>query len=146
MTIARALVSGPTFNYQRVIAESSDVALRSVALGGGAFTYTFAVPIPATYLPPLNDTPSFGPLDGEMQGAPLLDGTYTVGLTFAWEYEVEHEPFRDAGEATADFVYGDNATFAPRDVARQANCDQCHVTLQAHQGLHRNFTLCLLCH
>jgi hypothetical protein len=146
MALARILVSGPTFNYQRVIAEQSDVALRAEKNGDGSFSYLFAQPIPAVYLPPLNDSPSFGAVDGELSGQPLLKGTYTVGISFAWAYTVEGEPFHDAGEATADFRLGAGAVFAPRRVVGQANCELCHVSLQAHGGLRRDLTLCLMCH
>src|SRR5262249_52649575 len=78
----RALLSGPTFNYQRVIAEQSDLVAKSVKQADKSYTYTYPVAIPSTYLAPFNDTPSFGPEDGELTGQPLLDGTYTVGLTF----------------------------------------------------------------
>ena len=79
----RAMISGPTFNYQRVIAEQSDVLTESVKQADDSYTYTFAVPIPSTYLAPINDTPSCGPEDGELTGQTLLEGTYTIGLTFS---------------------------------------------------------------
>src|SRR5205823_6649325 len=55
-------------------------------------------------------------------------------------------PFLDAGETTADFLVGDSATLAPREVVKQENCDLCHVSLRAHGDLHRDVKLCLLCH
>lgn len=146
MSIANALVSGPTFNYQRVIAEQTDVAARAEEQGLASFVYTFDVPLPSSYLPPLNDTPSFGSADGELQGHALFDGTYTVGLSFAWKYTLGGKTFHDVGETTSDFLVGGSATLVHRDVVRQTNCEQCHVTLQAHDGLHRDFTLCLCCH
>src|SRR6185436_11042542 len=89
MATARILVSGPTFNYQRVIAEQSDLASASTYLGNGLWSYTFATPLPADYLPPYNDTPAFGSADGELSGQPLLDGTYTVGMYISWDYSVD---------------------------------------------------------
>jgi len=68
MSHATALVSGPTFNYQRVIAEQTDVGAHSFRIAPGRFRYAFAVPIPSTYLPPLNDSGSFGAGDGELSG------------------------------------------------------------------------------
>ena len=79
LTSGRALVSGPTFNYQRVIAEQTDLLTASVKQADGSYTYTFASAIPATYLAPFNDTASFGPEDGELTGQALLEGTYTRG-------------------------------------------------------------------
>jgi hypothetical protein len=141
-----ALVSGPSFNYQRVIAERTDVVERAVAHADGSFTYRFAAPIPAVYLPPYNDTPSFGPLDGELAGEPLLAGTYTVGLSFVWTYTVEGQTFHDAGEAAADFRFGGAPALLHREVTRQDNCNQCHVSLRAHESKRRDVALCVLCH
>src|SRR5688572_24720932 len=82
MSAGRMLVSGPSFNYQRVLPEVSDVVARSVRNADGSFSYTFANPIPAAYLAPLNDSASFGPEDGELTGQALLAGTYTLGAYF----------------------------------------------------------------
>jgi len=86
MNYGRALVSGPSFNYQRVLPEASNVATTAVDNGDGTYTYTFAAPIPAAYAAPLNDTPTFGVDDGELTGQALLSGTYTVGLYFGWNF------------------------------------------------------------
>lgn len=142
----RILVSGPTFNYQRVLAEQSDLFAAAVENADGSLTYTFADPIPATYLPPFNDTASFGPLDGELAGQPLLAGTYTVGLYATWDYTVEGESFRDQGDVSAEFLLGDALALAPREVVKLDNCNRCHVELQAHGGSRRDVRLCLLCH
>lgn len=64
----RAMLSGPTFNYQRVSPEVTNVAATAVDNLDGTFTYTFASAIPATYAAPLNDTASFGAADGELTG------------------------------------------------------------------------------
>ena len=147
MATARILVSGPTFNYQRVIAEQSDLASASIDLGDGLWSYTFATPIPATYLPPYNDTAAFDEDDGELQGQPLLDGTYTVGMYLSWEYSVDGEDgFDDVGDATFDFLLGSTATLQPREVVAQLNCNQCHVDLQAHGGRRKSVVLCAMCH
>src|SRR5262245_54628629 len=86
-----AMISGPTFNYQRVIAEQSDLIEASVQNTDGSYTYTFVPQLPATYLAPFFDTPSFGPDDGELTGQALLDGTYTVGFTIGWNFRVDGE-------------------------------------------------------
>jgi decaheme cytochrome c component MtrC/MtrF-like protein len=146
MDLARALVSGPTFNYQRVIAEQSDVKVRAVYHGGGSYTYAFADPLPANYLAPFNDSLLHGPGDGVLSGLDLLAGTYTVGLSFVWSYHVGPERFLDVGETARDFRFGGAAAITPRQVTTQANCNQCHASLQAHEGTRRNLTLCLMCH
>src|SRR5688572_24993884 len=111
----RVLVSGPTFNYQRVLAEQSDVRAESVKNSDGTYTYTFDDPIPATYLAPINDTPSFGPLDGELSGQPLVAGTYTLGLSFRWDYTVEGQGFRDQGEDMQDMLFLGADTLVARE-------------------------------
>lgn len=142
----RTLVSGPTFNYNRVIAEQTDVLTASVHNADGSYTYTYPVPIPGTYLPPVNDTPSFGALDGELSGQALLGGTYSVGLYFRWTYTVGPDTFRDQGDTVVDFLFGGSGALAPREVVTQANCNQCHVDLEAHGTNRKGVRLCLLCH
>jgi hypothetical protein len=142
-----ALISGPTFNYQRVLPLQDDVLARSVDEGAGHFRYTFAEPLPAAYLAPYNDSPSFGPELGELTGQPLLDGTYTVGLTVRWPYRIGGRERLRVGEDTADFLLGTGAgSLTPRDVVRTENCDRCHTQLEAHDGHYRTMTMCLLCH
>ena len=147
MTSGIALVSGPTFSYQRVIPTLADVLTQSIANADGTFSYTLP-PLPAVYAAPFNDTPSFGANDGELTGQALLGGTYTVGLSISWNYSVEGEAFQNVGEATRDFVVGltQGGTIEPREVTKIDNCNQCHVELRAHQDRHRNLTMCLMCH
>jgi len=146
MHAASALVSGPTFNYQRVIAEQTDLVERALEQSDGSWVYTFADPLPAQYLAPLNDSDHPGASEGELTGAELLDGTYTAGLALAWDYSVAGKPFRDAGNATIDLRLGTSAVFAPRAVVSQESCDRCHVSLRYHEGRFRSVALCLLCH
>jgi OmcA/MtrC family decaheme c-type cytochrome len=146
LDLGRILVSGPTFNYQRVLPELRDVHTAAVTNADGSLSYTYPDPIPATYLAPLNDTASFGPLDGELTGEPLLGGTYTVGLYVGWDYSVDGESFRDIANTTVDFPLGNAGALAPRAVVSLENCNQCHSTLQAHGGSRQDVTLCLLCH
>jgi hypothetical protein len=144
-----ALVSGPTFNYQRVLARVTDLRQAAISNGDaeGSYTYTFAEPIPGEYLPPLNDSPSFGPGDGELAGQPLLSGTYTLGVEGYKTYTVDGVEYRDAGNTTADFLLGSATTPEPRDVVTTAHCNQCHRSIRAHGGSRvDNVTHCLLCH
>ncbi len=141
-----ALVSGPSFNYQRVIAEQADLVERAVEQSDGSWLYTFADALPASYLAPLHDSPAFGALEGELAGEALLDGTYTAGLALCWDYTVDGTPFRDSGNAVIDVRLGGSAVLAPRELVRQENCDRCHVSLRYHEGRFTNVTLCLLCH
>jgi len=130
-----ALISGPSFNYQRVVPLRTDVRAAAVDEGGGTWRYVFAGGLPATYLPPLNDSAAFGVDAGELTGQPLLDGTYTVALSFAWDYTVLGVPYRRVGEATLDFPVGGGAgALAPRAVSSQDHCNRCHGELRAHDG------------
>ncbi|MEQ1728155.1 MAG: hypothetical protein ABL982_07210, partial [Vicinamibacterales bacterium] len=141
----RALVSGPTYNYQRVIAQVADVSTLAVEQADGSYTYTFAAPIPATYLAPFNDTSQFDDTDGELTGQALLDGTYTLGLYFRWDYTLDGVAKRDSGDIVHDFVIGTTGDVESRQVVTQENCNRCHVDLQAHGGSRHTVTLCLLC-
>jgi len=142
----RVLASGPTFNYQRVLPEVTDVVTAAVDNEDGTYTYTLASPIPATYLPPLNDSASFGVADGELTGQALLSGTYTLGLYFSWDYTVEGESLRDAGNTEQDFMFGSATQIDTREVVKQENCNACHMSLRAHGDRRRGVKLCLLCH
>jgi hypothetical protein len=147
MATARMMVSGPSFNYQRVLPRVNDVATAAVENADGSFTYTFADPIPATYAAPIGDSATFGLADGELQGEALLSGTYTVGGYFAWSYTVDAEAFRDSGNAVKDFLFGSATQLDPREVVKQDNCNRCHMTLQAHGfGERKDVKLCVLCH
>ncbi|MBK8178200.1 MAG: hypothetical protein IPK67_04770 [Planctomycetes bacterium] len=142
----RALVSGPTFNYQRVMAEKSDLVTTAVLEDDGSYTYTFPTALPATYLAPLNDSASFGVEDGELTGQALLDGTYSVGVYGSWDYTVDGATKRDADDAVFDFVIGQTGTAEPRTVVGQENCNRCHEDLQIHGSRRKNVALCVLCH
>ena len=147
MSSGRALVSGPTSSYQRVLPLVDDVHTSSEENGAALHTYTFPTALPATYLPPYNDSPSFDASHGELTGQPLVGGTYTLGLSFAWEYKVESAAFLQVGEASFDFLLGSGGgPLTAREVSSQENCNVCHVTLQGHEGRYRSLTMCLLCH
>jgi len=143
----RILVSGPSFNYQRVLAERDDLLSASLANLDGSFTYFFAEPLPAEYLPPYNDSTAFGPGDGELTGQPLRAGTYTVGLVASWRFTVETKgPYRDSGGTTADFLLGGATAVEARQLVLQENCTRCHESLRVHDGMAPDVRLCGLCH
>jgi hypothetical protein len=141
-----ALVSGPSFNYQRVL-PLEDVLADAVEIAEGHYRYTFASPIPATYPAPYNDTTTFGANGGELQGRNLLDGTYSLGLSFTWEYEYAGHPYRRVAELTQDFLLGTGAgALLARQVTTEAHCNRCHGELEAHDGRFQKLELCLMCH
>jgi OmcA/MtrC family decaheme c-type cytochrome len=147
MSEGLALVSGPTFRYQRVALPVDDVVARGVQRPDGSIRYELQSALPDVYAPPANDTASFGENDGELTGQPLLDGTYTLGLSFVWAYTVEGEAYRRIAEGTFDFPVGDGAgALRARAVTTQQNCERCHLVLTAHDGRHLSLGVCLLCH
>ena len=146
LTSAAVFMSGPTSNYQRVIASQPDVLTRSVDNLDGTFTYTFAAPIPATFLPPLNDSPFFDAGAGELTGQPLLDGTYTVALQAYQSFVIDGVTYRDTGNETRDFLFGAATALIKREVVGSANCEQCHTQLRAHGGSRNDLAVCLTCH
>jgi hypothetical protein len=138
-------VSGPTFNYQRVIAEQTDLRSAAIYEGDGVWSYQFTAPIPATYLAPLNDTTDF--VDGELTGQALLAGTYSVGMQLDATYvNAIGREYTDAGTVVADFLYGGATTITPRAVTQADNCNVCHTDLRVHGGKRKNVSLCVLCH
>ena len=145
-TLARGaiMVSGPTFNYQRVIASQGDVRERATKRALGAYRYTFTVPVPATYEAPYNDTTDI--TEGELTGQALLSGTYTVALELRKDYTVDGTTYRDPGNATRDFLIGSATTIESREVVSLANCNQCHGELRGHGDNRNNITNCLVCH
>jgi OmcA/MtrC family decaheme c-type cytochrome len=145
LSAGRALVSGPTFNYQRVIAEKTDLLTTTVKQADGSYVYITSA-LPAAYIPPLGDTPAFGPADGELTGQPLLEGTYTLGLTFSWDFTVDGASERDSDNATVDFVVGSSGAVVPREAVKTENCNRCHDQLRAHGGRREDIKLCVLCH
>lgn len=145
MTNGQIYLSGPTSNYNRVIVPQTNVVANAIYLGGGEWGY-YLPAMPSVYAAPLNDTPSFGAIDGELTGQALLDGTYTIGLQLVANYEFDNESFRDGGSATYNLLYGGATTITPRAVVADANCNVCHTTVRAHGGTRVDVDLCLLCH
>jgi hypothetical protein len=145
-TLGRIMLSGPTVNYQRVIPEQQDLLTASRYNADGTFSYTFSPGLPAAYAAPLNDSTDIDSDDGELAGQPLLAGTYTVGMYVGWDYTVLDQSFRDAGDATMDFLVGGASAVTDREVVLQTNCNQCHSSLRAHGGVRRSVKLCVLCH
>ncbi len=142
-----ALVSGPTFNYQRVLPMTDDVLSRAVDEGGGSFRYTFATALPAVYAAPYNDSPAFDQTQGELKGRALLAGTYTAGLSVAWSYTVEGREFLRVGETARDFLLGTGSgALQARAATTLDHCNRCHDELQAHDSRYRELVLCLACH
>ena len=146
MSTGRIMISGPTYNYQRVIPSQSDLITRSVVNGDGSYTYTFASGFPATYAAPLNDSATHGANDGELQGQALLAGTYNIGLVTYWKYTVDGVEKRDVGNKTHDVLLGASAVSAARQVVKNDNCNTCHVKIQAHGGTYQDTGVCVLCH
>jgi hypothetical protein len=142
-----AMVSGPTTNYQRVLPAEVDLPARASKLAAGHFRFTFPSGLPVNYPPPLNDSTSSTAGQGELTGRPLRDGTYTVGLSFTWDYTAGGRPYRRVGEATLDFLLGAApGALTARAVTSEQHCDRCHGELQAHDGRYRKLAVCLLCH
>lgn len=140
-------VSGPTTNYQRVIAEQSIVITGATQVpDSGAYRYSFPA-VPSTYLAPLNDSALFDGDAGELQGQALLDGTYTVGVQAYKNYTVSGVVYKDVANTTKDFLFGSATSLDSREVVKTENCNVCHIQLQVHGGgKQRDTKVCVLCH
>ena len=147
---AAVWIAGPTSHYQRVLPSGRDqlnfvdVKPRALHNPDGSYTYAFTDPLPAVYGPPLYDTTRFS--IGELTGQPLEHGTYTLALRLYRRYAVGVDSALDVGSQTRDFLLGTATTLEPRQVVTTGNCNQCHVSLQAHGGTYRDVNLCLTCH
>jgi hypothetical protein len=140
------LVSGPSFNYQRVIPQQFDVTSKSVQQADGSWTYTFASGIPSSYAAPLNNPGAVADNAGVLAGTALLQGTYTVGMEAFKVYTVGNKSFRDAGNGTFDVRFGGASTIDTREVAKLDDCNKCHTELRAHGDIRRQLSYCILCH
>lgn len=143
-------ISGPTFNYQIVVATQDDLREMSEANEDGSYTYTFPG-LPEFYLDPPNYTGA-NPTD-VLSGTELLSGTYSVVLVAYRNYSVGGSKIlKDVGNTVYDFLYGDADTVEPRAVVQTANCSQCHDSLQQHTeglpggGIMRDTRTCVTCH
>lgn len=139
-------VSGPSSNYQRVVAPRIDVAERAVPEACGEWRYDLTDPFPGAYQPPPNDTASFGSADGEDAGAPLADGTYTAGIDMGWDATAPGGPRAEAGGGVLDFLVGSATDIEAREVVTDGNCGACHGRVRAHGGRRVGVRSCVLCH
>lgn len=138
-------VSGSTTNYQRVIVPEGDLENNVVANADGTYTYEFVNPFPNTFAEPPNDSPAYGPADGELTGVGILAGTHTIGIEARRTFTVDGEELRDAGDATFDFGVN-GAPVISRQVVLESNCEKCHAQLTLHGGNRFSVTGCVLCH
>lgn len=141
-----AYLSGPTFNYNRVIPRQQDLRTASLYLGNATWQYTFPVPLPAVYAAPYNDTASFGAADGELTGQPLLDGTYSIGLETSKVYTLDGESHRDPGALVTDILVGGATVKSTHEEVTDAHCNQCHSDIRFHGDRRTGVRLCVLCH
>lgn len=150
-----AHISGPTFNYQRVIGEIEvipsigEVPDEIEYNEDGSYTWSFP-PLPEEYIDPPNYTGA-NP-DGVLSGSPLLDGTYTLVLAAYKNYTWGTKAYKDLANATRDFLLGDALLLESREVVTDANCGRCHDELEAHTrglpggGSRKEVRTCVTCH
>ncbi len=149
--------TGPTDNYQRVIPSDGGFFLTDVKDTAsinvdGSYTYNFTLPIPATYGPPLNDSPNT--TVDELTGQALLSGTYTISMVFGKEYYVGSDLNLDVANHAEDVLVGTETTITPREVVGADNCAACHVQIRHHEleegnnetMMFRDPRICVTCH
>lgn len=148
---AGAWFAGPTTNYQHIIPAGSvktltDVKTASVLNTDGTYTYTFTTAIPANHVAQFNDTATYGAVDGELTGTPLLAGTYTVALGFYKNFYVDGVRVRDGASSTNDVLFGGATALEPRAVVGLDNCNGCHSAVEGHGARYNTVALCVTCH
>ncbi|MBI2920843.1 MAG: hypothetical protein HYY18_07125 [Planctomycetes bacterium] len=149
-------ISGPTFNYQRVIGKINvipsigEVPDEIEFNDDGSYTYEFP-PLPDDYIDPPNYTGA-NP-NGVLSGTPLVSGTYTLVLIGYKNYTVGGSRiYKDVANTTSDFLFGDVSVLEARDVVTQENCARCHDDLQYHTrglpggGRRKEVDACVTCH
>jgi OmcA/MtrC family decaheme c-type cytochrome len=144
MATGRIWLSGPTANYQRVYAQKTDLITKSVLNDDGSYTYTFATSIPSTYVAPLNGSNGVG--TDNKGGQALVDGPYTMVIATRWNYTIDGTAKSDFANTTKGILIGATAVADTREVVKSANCNTCHVTIQAHGGNYRDVGVCVTCH
>jgi hypothetical protein len=135
-------VAGPVTGYQRVITDIGDMDALTQD-GEGVYTFTAPSAFPSVYAAPEEDSPDI--TAGELTGQALMNGTYTVGVEARRTFNVEGASVRKADDDTYNFLVG-GGTLMSRELVTRANCNVCHVDLQAHGGNRHDLTGCLLCH
>jgi mono/diheme cytochrome c family protein len=149
------VISGPVENYQHLIpATGSAASLKGVGgvptSGKGPFTYTGVEPIPASYPPPLNDSPAFGFDDGwgELSGRPLHDGSYTVMVYAFRQFDFDDATYREASPPglMAIRVGTSGPATGYAGIVIDAKCNSCHGDLRFHGNSRKGIAECVLCH
>jgi len=108
--------------------------------------------IQAVYVPPANDSTDIGQEQGDWQGLPYQDGTYTVDVWFYKNIDLglenELQTYRSTSNAgTADFLFGGVTEIVPHEIiSTSANCYTCHNDVIFHGGGRRGLDACLTCH
>jgi hypothetical protein len=106
----------------------------------------------STHIPPPNDIVAVGQEQGDWQGLPLEDGTYTASM---WGYKSldlglqgEVQTYRcTSRSASADFLYGTATELVPHQIlSSSATCNACHNDVLFHGGGRRGADTCLTCH
>jgi Outer membrane cytochrome MtrC/MtrF-like, domains II/IV len=105
-----------------------------------------------SYVPPANDSTDIGQEQGDWQGLPYQDGTYTADLWVAKNLDLglqnELQTYRSTSNAgTLDFLYGAATEIVPHQIiSSSANCYTCHNDVIFHGGGRRGLDACLTCH
>ncbi len=139
---ANLIVAGPTSSPEQLYSGALNLKTGAGAMTydavSGLYSYTFPGVLPANAVAPLNNP-----------GAPTRPnpaGTYTAWLYVNKSTTVNGSTFRNFGDSLVQFRIGTTDPAQPRNVIRDAACNNCHGNVQAHGGSRQNAEGCHTCH
>jgi len=153
------ILAGPVENYQKVLPTGTPASNGTVSIKGaggvpstgmGPFTYTSPTAIPATYPTLVNDSAAFTFANGsgELQGRPLVNGSYTVYLYAYRNIVVDSVTYRETSDpALFPIRIGTAGTAASyAGFVTDDKCNSCHGSLRLHGSGRKGVAGCVLCH
>jgi len=146
---ATVVLSGPVDHMQWIYESSSGSVVSNATWDSGlsAWTFTLTSAIPDVFPAQKNDTSDIGYAQGDWNGLPLVSGTYRIGvMAYTNVVDTKDVTWRDGQSSTMDVLFGEDTERTTHDAVFDANCQQCHGTLEFHGKSREGLSYCLQCH